>query len=211
MSKSNDSSFSDRTLLLCTRLGFVLVGLLIGSGCSNCGEEPQPKEPKESERDVEEPETTDDPLEEASEAAEEAAVKIAVNVADEARYLAGEMQAAEQPDPKPTPPPKPTTSKKPSGTIDKEALDAVFNRHSNETRDCYERRLKTNPALAGRVYLTLTIARDGSVSRAHASGDTLNDPEVVDCIEAISQEWSFPSPDGGSAKVRKPLSFSPKR
>lgn len=193
----------------------ILISLLVATsllagGCEGCGDKPD-DEPEPQDTQTVEPDTSSVDMEKASEEAENMAVTLAINIADETRYMTGNMEARNTPDePAPTPHAQ-EQRREATGSIPTADLKKVFRKHSGQTQKCYERALKKNPNLAGKVLLELTIGRDGSVSSVTAQGDTLQSNQVNSCLEKLAQGWSFPSPSGGPARVRKPYTFSPKR
>ena len=189
-----------------------LLALFTASGCSSClgcGAEEKVDEPDVEE--VEEPEveedTAEEDLEEARKAAEEAAVMHAVKISDQARLLAAELEGAnaERQDV----PRTRKTKARPGGDIDVNKVLAVFDRHEAELQKCYERALKRDPNLAGRVTLDVTIEPSGRASRTKAQAQTMSDSVMFECMERQVQGWRYPQPEGGSARVRKPITFSP--
>ncbi len=204
-------------LKYCTTQGFsrVLTSLLVATsllagGCEGCGDKPD-DEPEPQDTEPVEPDTSSVDMEKASEEAENTAATLAINVADETRYITGNMEAENTPDePAPTPNVQ-GQRREANGSIPAADLQKVFRKHSGQAQKCYERALKRNQNLAGRVLLEITIGRDGSVVSVDARGDTLQSNQVNGCLEELAQGWSFPSPSGGAARVRKPYTFSPKR
>jgi len=196
----------------CGTLASICLLVVAATGCRACGEPPD-DQPEEVDTGSEEPEQVDTgPSEQALEDAEDSAVSIAVSMGDNSRYIAGNVEAQNTPDePAPDPTPTPRIPDETSGSLQPAQLQKVFSKHAGEAQKCYERALKMNQSLSGRVVLTLTIGRDGSVAAADARGDTLNDNNVNDCLERQARAWTFPEPSGGAAKVRKPFTFSPKR
>lgn len=83
-----------------------------------------------------------------------------------------------------------------TGNPDKEVVRRVVRTHIGEIRTCYETALQQQPDLAGTVVATFTIAPDGRVAHASASG---LHPDVEGCIAARISTWKFPSPSGGGA------------
>jgi outer membrane biosynthesis protein TonB len=147
-------------------------------------------------------------MDKARDEADTQAVELAVNLTDTARFLASEIEGASTEVTADLD--GPSSSSDPSGQIDSEALRDVFNEHRSEMQQCYERALKTSTDLAGRVILEVDIGPDGSASRVVASGDTLDSQQVNTCLERTARQWTFPEPTGGTARVRKPFTFSPK-
>lgn len=72
---------------------------------------------------------------------------------------------------------------------------------------CYERALKRNPNLSGKVVIHWTITQAGTVSGVDVEQDTLGDAEVASCIKALVARWRFPAPSGGSVDVSFPFVF----
>lgn len=97
-----------------------------------------------------------------------------------------------------------------NGTIPAQEAMAVVNRHRRQVRNCYERRLKVNNTLQGKVRMQLTIGRDGSVTGVQVGG-SLGDPQVFSCIRSLAKRWTFPQPEGGCATIAAPFDFTPKR
>lgn len=97
----------------------------------------------------------------------------------------------------------------PAGTIDRGALSQSFRRYNNGLQNCYERGLKRNPSLRGKVALMVTISSSGAVSRVNVRQNTLGDASVISCMTAQARRWTFPKPDGGSVTVAKTFVFAP--
>jgi outer membrane biosynthesis protein TonB len=72
---------------------------------------------------------------------------------------------------------------------------------------CYERALKRNPNLSGKVVMHWTITQAGTVSGVDIEQDTLGDAEVASCIKSLVGHWRFPAPSGGSVEVSFPFVF----
>jgi hypothetical protein len=72
---------------------------------------------------------------------------------------------------------------------------------------CYERGLKRNPNLSGKVVIHWTITQAGTVSGVDVEQDTLGDAEVASCIKSLVARWRFPAPSGGSVEVSFPFVF----
>jgi hypothetical protein len=72
---------------------------------------------------------------------------------------------------------------------------------------CYERALKRNPNLSGKVVIHWTITQAGTVSGVDVETDTLGDAEVASCIKSLVARWRFPAPSGGSVEVSFPFVF----
>jgi hypothetical protein len=94
-----------------------------------------------------------------------------------------------------------------TGDLDKNVIRRVMHAHVGAMRACYEKEIIASPTLAGNVELTFTIAKDGTVEKASASGLA----NVKDCVVRQVERFKFPAPKGGGVvKVRYPLFFKPK-
>ena len=65
-------------------------------------------------------------------------------------------------------------------------------RYQSRVNQCYQRALKGNPNLQGKVNLSFTIGIAGNVVKANAEGF---DREVDQCIEAEARRWRFDKPE----------------
>ncbi|MCA9559589.1 MAG: TonB family protein [Myxococcales bacterium] len=104
--------------------------------------------------------------------------------------------------------------KKPSeafgtGVLDSSAIAKVVSRRKGAIKSCYEKQLKRNPKLAGKVKVQFTILQSGRVSNARVLEDTTGDPAVGKCIVSGMARWRFPKPDGGDVTVAFPFVFAP--
>lgn len=95
-----------------------------------------------------------------------------------------------------------------SGDIDQAAANRALAANSLQFRNCYERRLKVNQTLSGRVQLQVRVGRDGAASGVRTGG-TLQDAEVLSCVRNIAQRIRFPRPTGNCAVVAVPFDFTP--
>lgn len=94
------------------------------------------------------------------------------------------------------------------GSIDKEAVRRVVKAGLREVKACYERGLRANSRLEGKVIVSWEIVEKGHVGSASVKSSTLNNKEVESCIVARLKSWQFPEPPAGtSAAVSYPFSF----
>lgn len=68
-------------------------------------------------------------------------------------------------------------------------------RYQSRVNACYQRALKSNPNLGGKVNLSFTVGIAGNVVKASADGSGLND-EVYSCITREARTWRFDKPEG---------------
>lgn len=94
------------------------------------------------------------------------------------------------------------------GALRPDQIDEVVQRNLSQIRYCYQRELQRSPELAGKVSVRFTIARDGTVSAARASG-SLESDAVTGCITRRFLQMRFPEPRGGGiVVVSYPFVFS---
>ena len=66
-------------------------------------------------------------------------------------------------------------------------------------RSCYERRIKIDPTIQGRLVLEVDLT-GGRVSDAFASG-TIHDEELLSCVESAARKWQVPGVDGETLRL----------
>jgi TonB family protein len=76
-------------------------------------------------------------------------------------------------------------------------------------RYLYNRELRKNPDLEGKVVIAITIDPDGSVVGAEVKEATMNAPELVDGILARVKRWTFPPVAPKRITVTYPFVFFP--
>ncbi len=77
-----------------------------------------------------------------------------------------------------------------------------------QVRACYERELKKNSSLAGKVLATWTIRPDGSVESTRIKKNTTGSRALLPCISKAVSSWRFPA-SKSSADVEYPFVFRP--
>lgn len=93
------------------------------------------------------------------------------------------------------------------GGIDEKGVRLALRRREPGIRQCYERALKSNANLKGRVVLEWTINEQGKVVKVLVIENTLGDPKVVECITDIIMKVRFPPAKEGLVPVRKTFVF----
>jgi hypothetical protein len=96
------------------------------------------------------------------------------------------------------------------GTLDQGALRRKINLYQHNIRTCYERELKNNPDLKGKISIRITIALNGRVSAVEIEENSLNS-SVANCVKRNAQRWSFPKPKDDAVTIVLPFVFSPSR
>jgi TonB family protein len=94
------------------------------------------------------------------------------------------------------------------GELDQAEISKVLKRQMGALRDCYERALKRDRKLAGKVTIRFEITEEGRTSNVELE-DTMGNAEVKSCIRDRVRSWRFPKPDGGSVFVTTPIVFAP--
>lgn len=87
------------------------------------------------------------------------------------------------------------------GSLSKEVIRRVIQRHINEVRFCYEQELNQRPDLEGRVTVSFIISPTGAVQSATVANTTLGNARVETCIAGAVRRWAFPAPEGGGIVV----------
>lgn len=88
-------------------------------------------------------------------------------------------------------------------------IRSTVRRHANDVRACYNRALRRDPTVEGRVTVQFVIDPDGKVPAAAMHDTEIDDPLMVNCITRAVRRWTFPvSPDSGTSLVRYPWVFS---
>jgi hypothetical protein len=90
-------------------------------------------------------------------------------------------------------------------------LRATLSAKGAQARGCYERALRQNNMLQGRIKIGLRIGPNGSVCSANVTSNELGDPGVASCVLQMFRSSTFPSPQGGCVDAEVPLKFEPKK
>lgn len=87
------------------------------------------------------------------------------------------------------------------GGLERSEVEAVIQENLSQIRFCYNRGLRNNPSMSGKVTSNFTISGDGGVKTSRIMGSTLAAGEVEDCIKTKIASWKFPLPRGGGEVV----------
>lgn len=82
------------------------------------------------------------------------------------------------------------------GAADPALLAKEVRSRLSALRACYERALKRDPRLAGKLVLRFTVTPAGTVTGAEIDEDTLRDEELRACLLASVRRWRCPAPPG---------------
>lgn len=95
-----------------------------------------------------------------------------------------------------------------TGVLDPAEVNKIIGRRLGAITGCYERALRRDPNLKGKVVIQFTVSGTGKVSSAKATTNELT-PEVGACIEDSFMRFRFPPPEGGSLTMEAPFFFTP--
>lgn len=91
------------------------------------------------------------------------------------------------------------------GSINHQAVAGVFARRKGAIKACYEKELRRNPDLKGRITLRFTIGTSGRITNISVSQNTTGDDAIASCIIDRVQSWKFDPPSGGAVTFTYPF------
>ena len=94
------------------------------------------------------------------------------------------------------------------GALDQASITKIVKQNSAAIQRCYEKALKTNPQLKGKIAVTWMINQDGRAEMVEITEDTMKDAGVAACIKGVVSRWRFQKPEA-PASVTFPFVFSP--
>ncbi len=87
-------------------------------------------------------------------------------------------------------------------------IKRIVQRQQARVRACYERALKSEQRLEGKLMMAWSVKPDGSVEDVAVAEDTLGSDKVARCVTGAVAQFKFPrSPD--SVEVEYPMVFAP--
>jgi len=96
-----------------------------------------------------------------------------------------------------------------SSNCDRDAISRYVKRNLRAIQSCYERELKRNVNLKGKIVIRFTIGETGRVmGQPEVEEDTMGNAQVVSCIRATIRMWMFPIKDN-ECPVAYPFVFAP--
>lgn len=98
---------------------------------------------------------------------------------------------------------------KTGGGRDREEVEEIFDQNKGAIYALYNRALRDNPALQGKLVLRLTIQPDGSVSDCEVVSSELKDPDLEKKLVDRVKLFRFPAKDIGAVTTTKPIDFFP--
>ncbi len=94
------------------------------------------------------------------------------------------------------------------GNLDQKAVARSIKRRLGAIKACYNRELKRNPDLKGKIVVRFTIETNGRVGQIFVVSNTMGNDKVANCIINKMRRWRFPRPSGGPVGVSFPFVFS---
>jgi hypothetical protein len=94
-----------------------------------------------------------------------------------------------------------------AGQGDPQAIAREIRERRKEIAACYERALKQQPTLAGKLVVRLKIAPAGTVSAVELDEDTLRAPAVAACVQAAIGRWRFAAVGNRPVELSFPFVF----
>ena len=91
----------------------------------------------------------------------------------------------------------------------REEIELVFDKNKGAIYALYNRALRDNPALQGKVVLELTIAPWGEVTNCRVVSSDLNDPDLERKLIARVKLFRFEDRDVEAVTTTKPIDFFP--
>ncbi|MFT3711022.1 MAG: AgmX/PglI C-terminal domain-containing protein [Archangium sp.] len=91
--------------------------------------------------------------------------------------------------------------------VPEEELGRWLRARKSAVQSCYERELKRQPSLAGRMVIRFDITPRGRVDKVSFEDDTLHSPAVQVCISSMMRSWVLPFQPEDDAPVSLPFVF----
>ena len=96
-----------------------------------------------------------------------------------------------------------------SADVDREKLAAYVRSRKGAIQQCYEKELKRNPSLKGKVVVRFSITPAGRTSDIDIEENTLGNEAVASCIKTTIRGWVFPFKPPSDVPVAYPFVFAP--
>jgi outer membrane biosynthesis protein TonB len=96
-----------------------------------------------------------------------------------------------------------------SASVDRDALARYVKARLKAIQNCYEKELKRNPGLKGKVLVRFSIKPSGRTGDIEIEENTLGDDAVASCIRTVIRGWVFPFKPDDEVPVAYPFVFSP--
>ncbi len=94
-------------------------------------------------------------------------------------------------------------------TISAGQIKSTVQQNQGQVRACYERELKTNSSLRGKVVIGWTIGADGKVRSPKVVSNSTGNREMLPCIRRAIKSWRFPKAQSPQ-DIEYPFVFKPR-
>ncbi len=95
-----------------------------------------------------------------------------------------------------------------SASCDRDAIARFVKARMKSIQNCYEKELKRNPSLKGKIVVRFTIDESGKPIEVEIEEDTMDNSRVTTCIRSTIRMWRFPIKDN-ECPVAYPFIFTP--
>lgn len=95
------------------------------------------------------------------------------------------------------------------GSRSREEIETVFDRNKGAIYALYNRALRQDPTLEGKLVLRITISPDGVVTSCEVASSELNNPELERKLVARVKLFRFEAKDVEAITTTKPIDFFP--
>jgi hypothetical protein len=92
--------------------------------------------------------------------------------------------------------------------LPKDIARRILRRARHQMRYCYERALKRDPKLAGKLSLDVRISSTGAVRNVVQTGATIPSDGVRDCVKRLVKRLRFPRPEATTAELSIAVRFT---
>jgi len=96
-----------------------------------------------------------------------------------------------------------------SADVDRDALARYVKARIKAIQSCYEKELKRNPTLKGKVVVRFTITPSGRANDVEIEENSVGNEAVASCIRTYIRGWVFPFKPSDDVSVAYPFVFSP--
>lgn len=86
-------------------------------------------------------------------------------------------------------------------------FEAALRARAGQARACYNRGLRTNSELGGKMTVSLRVGPSGTACSATIVNDTVGDPGTSACVLDKFRSGTYPAPTGGCVGASVPLNF----
>ena len=89
---------------------------------------------------------------------------------------------------------------------DMAAVKKYVQNKKGQIKSCYEKELKADPELSGKVEVVWTVKPDGTVSGVSVEVNTTGNADLVKCITMRIRRWEF-DPQDEEIEITYPFNF----